>query len=113
MASYDDLTPEEQQKIDDLLTHVRPAAGTFAQSANSAKLIGESGAVTGAISLVSSLDSGTIPNKTNLAEAQPLDPSQVEELLADLAAVAATYGTPEKTSLQIRAVGVNAIITNG
>ena len=110
MPSYDDLTPEEQAKIDDLLTHVRPAAGTFAQSANTAKLIGQSGDVTGAVSLIDSLDSGTIPNRTGLAEAQPLTPDQVKELLADLAAVAATYGTPEKTSLQIRAAGVNAII---
>ena len=110
MASYDDLSPEDQGKIDDLLSHVRPAAGTFAQSSHTAKLIGQSGSVTGATALLASLDSGTIPNKTGLAEAQPLEPSQVQELLADLAAVAATYGTPEKTSLQIAAAGVNAII---
>ena len=110
MPSYDDLTPEEQAKIDDLLTHVRPAAGTFAQSANTAKLIGQSGDVTGAVSLIDSLDSGTIPNRTGLAEAQAMEPSQVKELLADLAAVASTYGTPEKSALQIAACGVNAII---
>ena len=110
MPSYDDLTPEDQSKSDDLLTHVRPAAGTFAQSANTAKLIGQSGDVTGAVLLIDSLDSGTIPNKTGLAEAQPLTTDQVKELLADLAAVAATYGTPEKSALQIAACGVNAII---
>ena len=110
MPSYDDLTPEDQAKIDDLLTHVRPAAGTFAQSANTAKLIGQSGDVTGAKALIDSLDAGTIPNKTGLAEAQPLTTDQVKELLADLAAVAATYGTPEKSALQIAACGVNAII---
>ena len=110
MPSYDYLTPEEQAKIDDLLTHVRPAAGTFAQSANTAKLIGQSGDVTGAVSLIDSLDSGTIPNRTGLAEAQALEPSQVKELLADLAAVASTYGTPEKSALQSAACGVNAII---
>ena len=110
MPSYDDLSPQDQEKIDDLLTHVRPAAGTFAQSSHTAKLIQQSGEVTGAVSLIDSLDSGTIPNKTGLAEAQPLEPSQVQELLADLAAVAATYGTPEKTSLQMRAAGGNAII---
>ena len=110
MPSYDDLTPEAQAKIDDLLTHVRPAAGTFAQSANTAKLIGQSGDVTGAKALIASLDAGTIPNKTGLAEAQPLTTDQVKELLADLAAVAATYGTPEKSALQIAACGVNAII---
>ena len=110
MPSYDDLSPEDQGKIDDLLTHVRPAAGTFAQSANTAKLIGQSGVVTGAVSLIDSLDSGTIPNRTGLAEAQALEPSQVKELLADLAAVASTYGTPEKSALQIAACGVNAII---
>ena len=110
MPSYDDLTPEEQAKIDDLLTHVRPAAGTFAQSANTAKLIGQSGDLPGAVSLIDSLDSGTIPNRTGLAEAQPLSPDQVKELLADLASVAATYGTPEKSALQIAACGVNAII---
>jgi len=110
MPSYDDLSPEDQQKIDDLLTHVRPAAGTFAQSANTAKLIGQSGDVTGATALVNSLDAGTIPNKTGLAEAQALSPDQVKELLADLASVATTYGTPEKSSLQIAAAGVNAII---
>tara|TARA_Y100000593_G_scaffold77412_1_gene143354 strand:+ start:697 stop:1032 length:336 start_codon:yes stop_codon:yes gene_type:complete len=110
MPSYDDLSPEDQAKIDDLLTHVRPAAGTFAQSAHTAKLIGQSGDVTGAKALIDSLDSGTIPNRTGLAEAQPLTPDQVKELLADLAAVAAMYGTPEKTALQIRAAGVNAII---
>ena len=110
MPSYDDLTPEDQSKIDDLLTHVRPAAGTFAQSAHTAELIGASGAVTGATALISGLDSGTIPNRTGLAEAQSLTPDQVQELLADLAAVATTYGTPEKTALQIRACGVNAII---
>ena len=113
MPSYDDLSPEDQGKIDDLLTHVRPAAGTFAQSAHNAELIGASGAVTGATALIASLDSGTIPNKTGLAEAQPLEPSQVQELLADLAAVAATYGTPEKSALQIAACGVNAIIRGG
>ena len=43
MPSYDDLSPEDQGKIDDLLSHVRPAAGTFAQSANTAKLIRQSG----------------------------------------------------------------------
>ncbi len=110
MPSYDDLTAAEQAKVDDLLTHVRPAAGTFAQSAHTAELIGASGSVTGAVSLIDSLDSGTIPNRTNLAEAQPLTPDQVKELLADLAAVAATYGTPEKSALQIAACGVNAII---
>ena len=110
MPSYDDLTPEDQAKIHDLLTHVRPAAGTFAQSANTAKLIGQSGDVTGAKALIDSLDAGTIPNKTGLAEAQPLTTDQVKELLADLAAVAATYGTPEKSALQIAACGVNAII---
>ena len=110
MPSYDDLTPEDQAKIDDLLTHVRPAAGTFAQSAHTAKLIGQSGDVTGAKALIDSLDAGTIPNKTGLAEAQPLTTDQVKELLADLAAVAATYGTPEKSALQIAACGVNAII---
>ena len=62
------------------------------------------------MSLIDSLDSGTIPNKTGLAEAQPLTPDQVKELLADLAAVASTYGTPEKSALQIAACGVNAII---
>ena len=76
MPSYDDLSPEDQGKIDDLLTHVRPAAGTFAQSANTAKLIGQSGDVTGSVSLIDSLDSGTIPNRTGLAEAQALEPSQ-------------------------------------
>ena len=111
MPTYADLSPEEQGKIDDLLTHVRPAAGTFAQSSHTAKLIQQSGQVTGAVSLIDSLDAGTIPNKTNLAEAQPLEPSQVQELLADLAAVAATYGTPEKSALQLAACGVNAIIT--
>ena len=110
MPSYDDLTPEDQAKIDDLLTHVRPAAGTFAQSSHTAKLIGQSGDVTGAKALIDSLDAGTIPNKTGLAEAQPLTTDQVKELLADLAAVAATYGTPEKSALQIAACGVNAII---
>ena len=110
MPSYDDLSPEDQAKVNDLLSHVRPAAGTFAQSAHNAELIGASGAVTGATALIASLDSGTIPNKTGLAEAQPLEPSQVQELLADLAAVAAPYGTPEKSSLQIAAAGVNAII---
>ena len=113
MPSYDDLTPEEQAKIDDLLTHVRPAAGTFAQSANTAKLIGQSGDVTGAVSLIDSLDSGTIPNRTGLAEAQPLTPDQVKELLADLEKVVTEFGTPEKTALQIRAAGVNAIIRGG
>ena len=110
MPAYDDLSPEDQAKIDDLLSHVRPAAGTFAQSANTAKLIGQSGDVTGAKALIDSLDSGTIPNRTGLAEAQPLSPDQVKELLADLASVAATYGTPEKSALQIAACGVNAII---
>ena len=110
MPSYDDLSPEDQAKIDDLLSHVRPAAGTFAQSAHTAELIGASGSVTGATALIASLDSGTIPNKTGLAEAQPLSPSQVQELLADLASVAATYGTSEKSSLQIAACGINAII---
>ena len=110
MPSYDDLSPQDQEKIDDLLSHVRPAAGTFAQSANTAKLIGQSGEVTGAKALIDSLDAGTIPNKTGLAEAQPLSPSQVQELLADLASVAATYGTSEKSSLQIAACGINAII---
>ena len=113
MPSYDDLTPEEQSKIDDLLTHVRPAAGTFAQSANTAKLIGQSGDVTGAVSLIDSLDSGTIPNKTGLAEAQPLEPSQVQELLADLEKVVSQFGTPQKSALQIAACGVNAIIRGG
>lgn len=110
MPSYDDLSPEDQGKIDDLLSHVRPAAGTFAQSAHSAQLINASGSVTGAVSLIDSLDSGTIPNKTGLAEAQALAPDQVKELLSDLAAVAATYGTAEKSALQIAACGVNAII---
>ena len=110
MPSYDDLTPEDQAKIDDLLTHVRPAAGTFAQSANTAKLIGQSGDVTGAVSLIDSLDSGTIPNRTGLAEAQPLTPDQVKELLADLEKVVSEFGSPEKSSLQIAACGVNAII---
>ena len=110
MPSYDDLSAEDQAKIDDLLTHVRPAAGTFAQSAHNAELIGASGSVTGAVSLIASLDSGTIPNRTGLSEAQPLEPSQVQELLADLAAVSSTYGTPEKSALQIAACGVNAII---
>ena len=110
MPSYDDLSPEDQAKIDDLLSHVRPAAGTFAQSAHNAELIGASGSVTGATALISSLNSGTIPNKTGLAEAQPLDPSQVQELLADLEKVVAEFGTPQKTSLQIRGAGVNAII---
>ena len=110
MASYDDLSPEDQGKIDDLLSHVRPAAGTFAQSSHTAKLIGQSGDVTGATSLISSLDAGTIPNKTGLAEAQPLEPSQVQELLADLEKVVTEFGTPEKSALQIAACGVNAII---
>lgn len=109
MASYDDLTPEEQAKIDDLLTHVRPAAGTFAQSAHTAELINASGSVTGAVSLIASLDSGTIPNKTGLAEAQPLFPSQVQELLADLQQVVSEFGTDEKTNLYIAAAGINAI----
>lgn len=110
MPSYDDLSPEDQGKIDDLLSHVRPAAGTFAQSSHNAELIGASGAVTGATALIASLDSGTIPNKTGLAEAQPLEPSQVQELLADLETVVSEFGTPEKSSLQIAACGVNAII---
>ena len=110
MPSYDDLSPEDQGKIDDLLTHVRPAAGTFAQSANTAKLIGQSGDVTGAKALIDSLNAGTIPNKTGLAEAQPLTPDQGKELLADLEKVVSEFGTPQKSSLQIAACGVNAII---
>ena len=110
MPSYDDLSPQDQEKIDDLLTHVRPAAGTFAQSSHTAKLIGQSGDVTGAVSLIDSLDSGTIPNKTGLAEAQPLTPDQVQELLADLEKVVSEFGSPQKSSLQIAACGVNAII---
>jgi hypothetical protein len=109
VASYDDLTAEEQAKIDALLTHVRPAAGTFAQSAHTAELICASGSVTGATALIASLDSGTIPNKTGLAEAQPLFPSQVQELLADLAKVVSEFGTDEKTNLYIAASGINAI----
>jgi len=109
MPSYDDLSPQDQEKIDDLLSHVRPAAGTFAQSSHTAKLIGQSGDVTGATSLISSLDAGTIPNKTGLAEAQPLFPSQVQELLADLAKVVSEFGTDEKTNLYIAASGINAI----
>ena len=109
MPSYDDLTAAEQAKIDDLLTHVRPAAGTFAQSANTAKLIRQSGEVTGAVSLIDSLDSGTIPNKTGLAEAQPLQPSQVQELLADLEKVVSEFGSDAKTDLYIAAAGINAI----
>ena len=110
MPSYDDLTPDDPSQLADLLTHVRPAAGTFAQSANTAKLIGQSGDVTGAVLLIDSLDSGTIPNKTGLAEAQPLTPDQVQELLADLEKVVSEFGSPQKSSLQIAACGVNAII---
>tara|TARA_Y100000593_G_scaffold70502_1_gene129435 strand:- start:133 stop:471 length:339 start_codon:yes stop_codon:yes gene_type:complete len=109
MPSYDDLSADDQQKIDDLLTHVRPAAGTFAQSANTAKLIGQSGDVTGAVSLIDSLDSGTIPNRTGLAEAQPLSPDQVKELLADLEKVVSEFGSDAKTDLYIAAAGINAI----
>ena len=110
MPSYDDLSLEDQQKIDDFLTHVRPAAGTFAQSANTAKLIGQSGSVTGATALIASLDSGTIPNKTGLAEAQPLEASQVQELLTDLGKGVSEFGSEAKTNLYIAACGVNAII---
>jgi len=110
MPAYDDLSPEDQGKIDDLLSHVRPAAGTFAQSAHTAELIGASGSVTGAVSLIDSLDSGTIPNRTGLAEAQPLTPDQVKELLADLEKVVSEFGSDAKSSLQIAACGVNAII---
>ena len=109
MPSYDDLSPEDQGKIDNLLSHVRPAAGTFAQSSHTAKLIRQSGEVTGAVSLISGLDSGTIPNKTGLAEAQSLEPSQVQELLADLEQVVSEFGSDAKTDLYIAAAGINAI----
>jgi len=109
MPSYDDLSAEDQAKIDDLLTHVRPAAGTFAQSAHNAELIVASGSVTGAVSLIASLDSGTIPNRTGLSEAQPLKPSQVQELLADLEKVVSEFGSDAKTDLYIAAAGINAI----
>ena len=109
MPAYDDLSPEDQAKIDDLLSHVRPAAGTFAQSAHTADLIGASGAGIGATALIASLDSGTIPNKTGLAEAQPLTPDQVQELLADLEKVVSEFGSAAKTDLYIAAAGINAI----
>jgi len=111
VASYDDLSPEDQGKIDNLLSHVRPAAGVFAKSSANAEWIIQSGESTNATQLVQSLDSGTIPQKTHLADAQPLTPSEVLQLIADLQKVVDEFGG--QSDLFIKACGVNAIITNG
>ena len=108
MASYDDLTPDEQQAIDDFMSHVRPAAGVFAQSTNNAQWILSSGDANSAIELIQSLDSGTIPQKTGLADALPLTPAETLQLVADLQKVVDEFAS--QSDLFIKACGVNAII---
>ena len=108
MASYDDLTAEEQQAIDDFMSHVRPAAGVFAQSTNNAQWILSSGDANNAIALIQSLDAGTIPQETNLADALALTPAETLQLVADLQKVVDEFAS--QSDLFIKACGVNAII---
>jgi len=110
MPSYDDLTPAEQATIDACMLLVRPTGGSFARSSAKAKLIGQDSVVSGAAALIASLDSGTVPNKTNLAGALPMSPANCQTMLAQLDAIASTYGTDANTEIYIRAAGVNAIL---
>lgn len=109
MPGYDDLTPAEQATVDACMLLVRPTGGMFAKSAAKAKLIAQDSVVSGAAALIAGLD-GTIPNKTNLAGALPMSAADCQTMLAQLDAIASTYGTDANTELYIRAAGVNAIL---
>ena len=109
MPSYEELSSEDQQKVDEALQHIRPACGTFAQSSAKAAWITQSAQVSGALDIIATID-GAIPNATGLSQAGDLTAAEVAELVADLQSIADTYGTDPKRALHLKACGVNAII---
>ena len=109
MATYEELSDADRQKVDEALQHIRPACGTFAQSSDKAAWITQSAQVSGALDIIATID-GPIPNATGLAQAGDLTAAEVAELVSDLQSIADLYGTDSKRALHLKACGVNAII---
>ena len=109
MATYEELSDADRQKVDEALQHIRPACGTFAQSSDKAAWITQSAQVSGALDIIATID-GAIPNATGLAQAGELTAAEVAELIAVLQSIADTYGSDSKRALHLNACGVNAII---
>ena len=89
---------------------IRPLGRTFAKSARAADLILK-GHNVATEDILGSLDANSeIPNKTDLAGAQPMTAMEVSSLLADLTTVASVFGGDTQTALFIKAAGINAVI---
>tara|TARA_B100000029_G_scaffold146623_1_gene141950 strand:- start:2923 stop:3258 length:336 start_codon:yes stop_codon:yes gene_type:complete len=110
VATYDDLAPDQQAAIDELMRLVRPLGRTFAQAAHRAGVIQQSHQQT-TKAILDSLDAGSeIPNKTDLAGATAMTVEDVAGLLADLAVVESSFGPADNTARYLKAAGLNAVI---
>ena len=110
MATYDDLTDAQKQEVDDIMRLIRPIGGTFAQSAQKAGVIIQ-GYNASAKAIIDTLDPGSeIPNKTDLAGAQPMTVEDVDSMVSDLTEVSSSFGTDEKLAIYIKAAGINSVI---
>jgi hypothetical protein len=106
---YNKLPLADRAAIDHLLTLLRPAAAEMARAVTVAEMIAATHNTSCIDALAALGAADKIPNKTDLAGAQPLTASEVDKLVMQVAGVVTAFDSTENLELYVKAAGVNSV----
>lgn len=112
--AYTDLTPEQQDDIQDVLQIIRPSVGVMRQTVGAWReilaLYGTNSNFRAAMNLLQSSD--TIPNTSGLAGASAITKAELVNptggIFADMQAVVTTWDDATRLALCVKLAGINA-----
>lgn len=117
MATWNSLTAQQQQTVQDVATPARALAGEFAQLCNKAKDLGLAYNNGAAAILATVTGSELIPNDSGLAGAQSITRDQLVNLIGYYTTIGATpdgssgsYNTNYHRAVYLAAAGINAVV---
>ena len=110
MATFSELTVDEQTQLADQMTIIRPMVGALARVCNSFRIAKDAHTSHVGAILAQLVDADEVPNTTGLAGAVAITKAEIDEVLTDANAVLAAYDTPAKRQLYTRFAGARNLI---
>lgn len=92
MATFAQLTPENQAKLNFFVTQLRAEYGAFARFLDGVDDLRNHYAAQGIAAIIASLDAGAVvPNASGLAGSAPLTKEQIQTAITDMGSILAVW----------------------